>query len=151
MHGTTRLSVGTGNKRESVIAVLAIGRNRLPVATGWIREDDSNRASAIAAPEAIVTRAGDRPATPAQIVVEVGIESETEAFPVAVALVSPALSAEAGAPVGAVPAAAVLVAPPAWEHPAVVVDRGVVVAAADAVGDVSSQRQLGGINETHTA
>ena len=73
MRARTKLNEETGNNLESVIAVPAIERNRLPVATGWIREDDSKRVSAIAAPEAIVIRAGDRPATPAQIVAGVEI------------------------------------------------------------------------------
>jgi hypothetical protein len=88
-------------------------------------------------PEAIVTRAADPPITAAQIgvAVEGEIVSETEAFPVAVALVIPALSAEAAGAVEAAPAAVVHAAPPAWEHPAVVVDRGVVVAAAAGADD----------------
>ena len=67
-----------------------------------------------------------------EVAVEGEIVSGTEAFPVAVALVIPALSAEAAGPVEAAPAAVVHAAPPVWEHPAVVVDRGVVVAAAGA-------------------
>ena len=137
MLARTKLNEGTGNKRESVIAVLAIGRNRLPVATGWIREDDSKRVSAIAAPEAIVTRAGDRPETPAQIVPAVEIVSGTKVFPVAVALVTPAPLAEEGDPVGTAPVATVHVAPPAWAHP------GAAVAAADGADDVFAYMAIG--------
>jgi hypothetical protein len=76
---------------------------------------------------------GDRLVTAAQVEVVVagGIGSETEVFPVAVALVIPALSAEVAEAVEAAPAAVVHAVPLAWGHPAVVVDRGVVVAAAD--------------------
>jgi hypothetical protein len=85
----------------------------------------------------------------------VEIVSETEAFPVAVALVIPALSGEVEAPVAAARVAAVRVALPVWEvrveadPGAVAVGPGVV--AADAVDDVSIRDALGGNNEIRTA
>jgi hypothetical protein len=69
------------------------------------------------------------------VAVEGEIVSETEAFPVAVALVIQALSAEEAGAVVAAPVQVVHAAHPAWEHPAVVVDRGVVVAAAAGADD----------------
>jgi hypothetical protein len=140
-HVRTRRSAETGNKEESVIARQAIARNKLRDVIGRIPEDASRLARVIVAPVATATPAAQRPPTRGQVAEEEAEEetvSETEAFPAAVDLATPAPSAEAAGPVEAPPAAAALVARPAWEDPVAVAEDPVAVAEDDADNSMNS-------------